>query len=66
MQNLISMAFSIGPRGCLGKQLAMLESKIAVIKFMMRYKQIEKIKERAISFMFLEQFDCNLGKFVKA
>ena len=32
--------FSGGPRGCIGKHLARLEAKVAVIKFFKRYKKI--------------------------
>lgn len=32
--------FSAGPRTCIGKHLAMIESKIGLIKFMKRYKRV--------------------------
>ena len=35
------VGFSGGPRSCIGKHLALLESKIGLIKLMQRYKQIE-------------------------
>ena len=36
----VHMGFSGGPRTCIGKHLALLESKIALIKFMKRYSEI--------------------------
>ena len=38
--------FSLGPRSCLGKNLALLESKIAVIKFMQRYEELKETHPR--------------------
>ncbi len=40
LQNLVLLTFSGGPRSCIGKNLALLESKIAVIKFMQRYENL--------------------------
>lgn len=37
--------FNAGPRTCIGKHLAMIESKIAMIKFFKRYKKIELPKK---------------------
>jgi cytochrome P450 len=39
------MGFSLGPRACIGKNLAYLESKIAIVKLIMRYKTIEVPKD---------------------
>lgn len=36
----VTGGFSAGARTCIGKHLAMLENKIAIVKFMKRYKQI--------------------------
>jgi cytochrome P450 len=50
------MNFSAGPRSCLGKQLALLETKITLIKLFKRYKTIKlekKISEWEMEFQFL-------------
>ena len=39
------MGFSAGQRGCIGKHLALLESKIALIKFIKRYDKIQLPKQ---------------------
>jgi len=39
------MLFSGGPRGCLGKSLALVEIKVMMIKFLQRY---DKLKELAL------------------
>lgn len=46
--------FSAGARTCIGKHLAMLESKIIVVKLLMRYKDL-KLKEPnvRVNFKFL-------------
>jgi cytochrome P450 len=36
----VLVGFSAGARTCLGKHLALLESKIAIIKIVKRYKNI--------------------------
>lgn len=41
MLNMVMMYFGAGSRFCLGKNLALLESKIAFIKFMQRYKNLK-------------------------
>ena len=40
--------FSGGPRICLGKQLALLETKIILIKFILRYSNFSLPKEDLI------------------
>lgn len=50
------MNFSAGPRSCLGKQLALLETKITLVKLFKRYKTIKlekKISEWEMEFKFL-------------
>ena len=48
------LGFSAGPRHCIGKQLALLESKIAIIKFIKRYKSVKlPVKELEMDFKFL-------------
>lgn len=37
LQNLVGLGFSGGPRNCLGKHLSLIETKLAVIKFVERY-----------------------------
>ena len=39
------MGFSAGSRGCIGKHLALLESKIGLIKFMKRYNKYQLPKQ---------------------
>ena len=39
-QQLVSMIFSGGPRSCLGKNLAITEMKVMMIKIMQRYENI--------------------------
>ena len=42
--NLIG--FSAGPRSCIGRQLALLEAKIGLIKFMQRYESFSVPQEK--------------------
>jgi cytochrome P450 len=46
MMNLVFTSFSGGPRSCLGKSLALLESKVATIKFLQRYDNLNEEQER--------------------
>ena len=39
-QQIVSLTFSGGPRGCIGKNLALTESKVMMIKFMRRYESL--------------------------
>jgi len=39
-QQLVSMIFSSGPRSCIGKNLALIEIKVMMIKLMQRYENI--------------------------
>lgn len=47
--NLVMLGFSNGPRSCIGKNLALLESKVAVIKFLQRYKNLKEVNERGFT-----------------
>ena len=62
--------FSGGPRSCIGKNLAKLEAKIGLIKFMKRYEKIE-LPEKKVDFIirFIYQprgFKTKLTKFNEA
>jgi cytochrome P450 len=48
-QQLVSMIFSGGPRSCLGKNLALVEMRVMMIKFVQRYEQLAEAgrKKRA-------------------
>ena len=37
------MLFSGGPRGCLGKGLALVEMKVMMIKFIQRYDKLKEL-----------------------
>lgn len=39
------MGFGAGPRNCIGKQLAILSSKIALVNFILRYENFEVPEE---------------------
>ena len=41
--HLIALTFSGGPRGCLGKNLALTEMKVMMIKFMQRYENLQEV-----------------------
>ena len=45
---MLSIMFSGGPRGCIGKNLALIEVKVFMIKFLKRYYGLveEEIKEK--------------------
>jgi cytochrome P450 len=49
-QQLVDLIFAGGPRGCIGKNLAMTEMKVLMIKFIKRYASLVEpgIQERAI------------------
>ena len=52
------VGFSAGPRHCIGKQLAYMESKIALVKFVKRYPKFEiPVKELSFSHKFLYEPD---------
>ena len=42
----VSSNFSGGPRGCIGKNLAITEMKVMMIKFLQRYENLVELKER--------------------
>jgi cytochrome P450 len=52
-QQLIDLIFSGGPRACIGKNLALIEIKVMIIKFFKRYSNLVEpgIKERAYRFL---------------
>ena len=43
---MVSIMFSGGPRGCIGKHLAIIEMKVMMIKFLQRYENLVEMKER--------------------
>jgi len=51
------MLFSGGPRSCIGKQLALMEMKVMMIKFLKRYRSLVELGlkdgKRAYSFKFV-------------
>ena len=63
--NMLMMGFSLGPRTCIGKQLSMIESKIATIKFMQRYANVSEKFERQFIFKFAYTLKESLVTFEK-
>ena len=51
------MVFSVGPRSCIGKNLALTELKIMIVKFMQRYnlEPGKSVGERGIDLPFALQ-----------
>jgi cytochrome P450 len=41
-QQFVDLIFSGGPRGCLGKTLALTEARVMMIKFMRRYVSLKE------------------------
>ena len=39
-QSMLNYIFSGGPRGCIGKSLALTEAKVFMIKFVQRYENL--------------------------
>ena len=56
MQMITDMVFSAGPRTCIGKHLALLEAKVALIKFVKRFKKIHELSERYVNFGLVTHF----------
>ena len=57
MQAMTEMNFSGGPRVCIGKHLAYLEVKIAVVKFLRRYDNMKELKERVFGIGLISKFE---------
>jgi cytochrome P450 len=47
---MVTLGFGFGPRSCVGRQLALLESKIALILFLRRYEKLIEMNPRKIVF----------------
>ena len=62
---MIGLAFSGGPRTCIGKHLALLESKIAMIKILQRYETLEEVEEREIILAAVTSYKNNDVKLTK-
>ena len=45
LPSFVVSGFGFGSRSCIGKNLALLESKIGLIKFFKRYNKIKLLKE---------------------
>lgn len=50
--NFVMMRFNVGPRTCIGKQLGLLESKLATVKFLMRYDGLKELQKRELVIKF--------------
>ena len=61
--NMLMMGFSLGPRTCIGKHLALLESKIAAIKFVQRYENLTEHFEPEFLFTFAYRLKNSTVKF---
>lgn len=59
------MEFGAGPRSCIGKNLALLDTKIAVIKFLQRYEGLEEISDRGFMYEFSYHIQSSAVKFRK-
>ena len=44
-------AFNLNPRMCLGKNLALLEAKIAIVKLFTKYKNIQIVPNQTITYV---------------
>ena len=42
---LVDMMFSGGPRGCIGRNLALIEMKVLMIKMIQRYSSCEELSK---------------------
>jgi len=53
-KSLVDLNFGAGPRGCIGKTLALTEMKVMMIKLMQRYQNVEELgfKDRTFEFAF--------------
>ena len=48
-EELIGLAFAGGPRACIGRYLALIESKIIMVKFLKEYQGIRELNKRVYS-----------------
>ena len=56
MQQIIDSAFSVGPKTCIGKHLAHIETKIMLVKFLERYSGMKELQERVITLGTMAQY----------